>query len=167
MVEKAKQRFESLSLPIEVKQGNAESLPFSDGSFDIVISESVTAFTDISRTIPEFRRVLKKDGVLLAIEMVLEKSVSEEELAPFLHFYGVSQLLTEQEWINLFQKADFKNISAERYKLQFDEQDIDNAADFSLSEGIDSKSFEAMEKHFHYSSVYKDILGFRIFRCSF
>ncbi|WP_338452812.1 class I SAM-dependent methyltransferase [Niallia oryzisoli] len=166
MLEKAKQRFESLRLPIDVRKGSAESLPFDDGSFDIVLSESVTAFTDVSRTVPEFRRVLKKDGVMLAIEAVIEKSVSEEELAPFLHFYGMSGLLTEHEWLNLFQKANFKNINVERYKVQIDEQDVDNAADFSLSEDIGSESYEALEKHFHYSMFYKDILGYRVFRCS-
>ena len=165
MLDKAKQRFDSLDLPVEVRQGSAENLPFKDGSFDFVLSESVTAFTDLSRTIPEFRRVLKKDGVLLAIEMVLEKTVSEEELTPFLDFYGLSQLLTEEEWYDLFQKENFKNISVERYKLEFDEQDVENSADFSLSVDIDMNSYEALEKHFHFSEVYKDILGFRIFRC--
>ena len=169
MLDKAKQRFQSLGLQIDVRHGNAECLPVDDNTFDIILSESVIAFTDVSLTIPEFRRVLKPDGVLLAIEMVLEKTVSEEELSPLLQFYGLPQILTEHEWLHLFQKANFKNISADRYKLQFtaeDEHDVQNASDFSLSEDIDDKFFDILERHEYFTKIYKDLLGFRIFRCS-
>ncbi len=165
MLDKAKQRFSSLHLPIEVKQGSTENLPFDEGVFDIILSESVISFTDVSLTIPEFKRVLKPNGVLLAIEMVLEKSLSEEELKPIVNFYGVSQLLTENEWYNFFERASFKQISVEKFKLQVDENDVQNATDFSLSENIDDKFSEILEKHMHFTTVYKDILGFRLFRC--
>jgi ubiquinone/menaquinone biosynthesis C-methylase UbiE len=165
MLDKAKQRFLSLHLPIEVKQGSTENLPFDKGVFDMILSESVISFTDVSLTIPEFKRVLKPNGVLLAIEMVLEKSLSQEELKPIVDFYGVSQLLTEKEWYNFFQSSSFKQISVEKFKLQFDENDVQNATDFSLSENIDDKLSEIFEKHMHFTTVYKDILGFRLFRC--
>jgi ubiquinone/menaquinone biosynthesis C-methylase UbiE len=165
MLDKAKQRFLSLHLPIEVKHGNTENLPFDDSEFDMILSESVISFTDVSLTIPEFKRVLKPNGVLLAIEMVLEKSLSEEELEPIVHFYGVSQLLSEKEWVNFFERARFKQISVEKFKLQVDENDVQNATDFSLSENIDDKFSEIFEKHMHFTTVYKDILGFRLFRC--
>jgi ubiquinone/menaquinone biosynthesis C-methylase UbiE len=165
MLDKARQRFSSLHLPIEVKQGSTENLPFDEGLFDIILSESVISFTDVSLTIPEFKRVLKSNGVLLAIEMVLEKSLSEEELKPIVDFYGVSQLLTENEWYNLFQRASFKQVSVEKFKLQFDENDVQNVTDFSLSENIDDKFFEIFEKHVNFTTVYKEILGFRLFRC--
>ena len=165
MLDKAKQRFSSLHLPIEVKQGSTENLPFDEGVFDMILSESVISFTDVSLTIPEFKRVLKPNGVLLAIEMVLEKSLSERELKPIVNFYGVSQLLTEKEWYNFFERASFKQISVEKFKLQVDENDVQNATDFSLSENIDDKLSEIFEKHMHFTTVYKDILGFRLFRC--
>ena len=97
--------------------------------------------------------------------MVLEKSLSEEELKPIVNFYGVSQLLTENEWYNFFQKAGFKQVSVEKCNLQFDENDVQNAPDFSLSENIDDIFYEILEKHVHFTKVYKDILGFRLFRC--
>ena len=145
MLDKARQRFSSLHLPIEVKQGSTENLPFDEGLFDIILSESVISFTDVSLTIPEFKRVLKPNGVLLAIEMVLEKSLSEEELKPIVDFYGVSQLLTENEWYNFFQKANFKQVTVEKFKLQFDENDVQNAPDFSLSENIDDNSMKFLK----------------------
>ena len=165
VLDKARQRFLSLHLPIEVKQGSTENLPFDESLFDIILSESVISFTDASLTIPEFKRVLRPNGVLLAIEMVLEKSLPEEELKPIVDFYGVSQLLTENEWYNFFQKANFKQVTIEKCKLQFEENDVQNAPDFSLSENIDDIFYEILEKHAHFTAVYKDILGFRLFRC--
>lgn len=165
MLIKAKQRFSSLNLPINVLYGSVENLPFNDGLFDFILSESVTSFTDVSLTIQEFKRVLKPNGVLLAIEMVLEDSLSEVELKTIVDFYGVSQLLTVSEWYNLFQKAGFKQISIEKFKQQFAENDIDTAADFLLSENIDDKLLEILEKHEHLITTYNDKLGFHIFRC--
>ena len=96
MLEKAKQRFISLDLPIEVRQGNTEHLPFNDASFDIVLSESVIAFTKHFLTISEFKRILKQNGLLIAIEMVREQPISEEDLQEITRFYGISTLLTVQ-----------------------------------------------------------------------
>ncbi len=166
MLEKAKQRFLSSNLAIDIMYGNVENLPFSDGLFDFVLSESVTSFTDASQTTKEFKRVLKPNGVLLAIEMVLEDSLSDEELKTIVDFYGVSQLLTEFDWYNLFNKAGFKKISLEKFEQQFNDNDIDTAPDFLLSENIDDKLLEILEKHEHLTKTYKDKLAFRIFRCS-
>lgn len=167
MLIKAKQRFSSLDLPINVLYGSVENLPFINELFDFILSESVITFTDVSLTIQELKRVLKPNGVLLAIEMVLEDSLSEEELKTMVDFYGVSQLLTELKWLNLFQMAGFKQISVERFKQQLDENenDIDTASDFLLSENIDDKLLEIFETHEHLTKTYKGKLGFCIFRC--
>ncbi|WP_235846517.1 class I SAM-dependent methyltransferase [Neobacillus drentensis] len=165
MLDKARQRFSSLHLPIDVKQGSTENLPFDEGLFDMILSESVISFTDVSLTISEFKRVLKPNGVLLAIEMVLEKSLPEDELKSIVNFYGVSRLLTENEWYNLFKRAGIKQVSVENFKLELDENEVQNVTDFSLSENIDDEFFEILEKHLHLTTVYKDILGFRLFRC--
>jgi len=160
MLKKAKLRFSSLQLPINVVYGSVENLPFMDGLFDFILSESVTSFTDVSLTIQEFKRVLKPQGVLIAIEMVLEDSFSEIELKEIVDFYGVSQLLTESEWYNLFQQVGFQQINVEKFKPQFDENN-----DFSLSENIDDKLLEIFEKHEQLTTTYKGKLGFCIFRC--
>lgn len=165
MLEKAKQRFSSLNLDINVKYGSVENLPFNDASFDFILSESVTSFTEVPLTLQEFKRVLKPKGVLLAIEMVLEDSLSEKELKEIIDFYAVPYLLTESEWYNLFQKAGFKQISLEKFKQQFDGNDIDSVPDFLLSENIDDQLLEVLEKHEHLITTYSKKLGFYIFRC--
>ncbi|MEK3886232.1 class I SAM-dependent methyltransferase [Bacillus sp. FSL K6-3431] len=165
MLDKARKRFSSLHLPIEVKEGSTEILPFDKMVFDMILSESVMSFTDVSLTIPEFNRVLKPNGVLLAIEMVLEKSLSKKELKPIVDFYGVTQLLTDKEWEDLFKKSSFKQVIVEEFNLHLEENDVQNATDFSVSENMDDKLFEILEKHENFTTVYKGIIGFRLFRC--
>lgn len=50
----------------------AETIPFASASFDAVIARVSLAYTDLSRTLPEIRRVLKKNGFLW---MVLHPAV--------------------------------------------------------------------------------------------
>ncbi len=166
MLEKAKKRFQSMNLQIETQYGTAENLPFKNGSFDLLLSESVTAFTDISKTIPEYKRVLKPNGVLLAIEMMRETDISEKQMKEILDFYGVRQLLSEQEWLAHFEKAGFEKIEVEKVELHPDIQKMDVSNDYSLSKDIDPSFYKIFEKHHHLSILYKDILGCRIFRCS-
>jgi SAM-dependent methyltransferase len=55
----------SVSHTIPLVQGNAESLPFPDESFDIVFSDfGAMTFADPVRTVPEAARVLRDGGLL-------------------------------------------------------------------------------------------------------
>ncbi|MBP1968474.1 ubiquinone/menaquinone biosynthesis C-methylase UbiE [Virgibacillus natechei] len=165
MVDKARQRFLSLQLPVEVIEGSAEALPFNESVFDMVLSESVASFTDASLTIPAFKRMLKSDGVLIVVEMVLEKPLIEKEMKPIVDFYGVHQLLTESQWYDRFKRVGFTHIDIQKVTLGDGGEDLENAPDFSVSENIDDAYFEILEKHEHLTKFYKDILGFRIFKC--
>jgi SAM-dependent methyltransferase len=165
MLEKAKKRFQSRNLSIETKLGSVERLPFGEESFDLILSESVATFTDVSKTLPDLRRVLKPNGVLLAIEMVLEEPLPKEELTPFIEFYGVPRILTVSEWNSLFHKADFQQINIEKFNLPFDEPEIENATDFSISEQLDDELYDILDQHEHLTKKYQNRLGFRVFRC--
>lgn len=51
-------------------QGNAEKMPFSDETFDVVINvESSHAYGSVPRFLQEVKRVLKKDGYFLCTDM--------------------------------------------------------------------------------------------------
>ena len=165
MLEKAKKRFESKNLPIEARLGSVENLPFGEESFDLVLSESVAAFTDVSQTLAELRRVLKPNGVLLAIEMVLEEPLSEKELIPIMEFYRVPRILTESQWNSHFIKAGFQGIKIEKFNLTFDEPEFENATDFSLSEQLDDELYDILDQHEQLTKRYQNVLGFRVFRC--
>ncbi|WP_231514780.1 class I SAM-dependent methyltransferase [Oceanobacillus salinisoli] len=167
MVKKARSRFDALGLQTDVIHGNTENLPFNNKVYDIILSESVIAFSDVTKTIHEFSRVLKETGVLLAIEMVLEKDIPEEELSMLSEFYSISRFRTTGEWMREFKDAGFNRIEVEKYEPKFDAHDVENAPDFSLSEEMDDQLFDILEQHEQYMKKYKDTLDFRIFRCSF
>lgn len=165
MLRKAQERFSGKNLPIDVRQGNIEHLPYQNDRFDLVVAESVITFTDIFRSISEFNRVLKQDGVLYAVEMVQEKALPEHEKKPIIDFYGVTRLLTETEWCDLFYHAGFRNVRAERLNLPSGEPDLDSSPDFLISENIDGEWFDILEEHEQLRALYKVRLGFRVFRC--
>src|SRR5699024_5076519 len=136
MLEKARQRLSQVPIPVMVSQGSMENLPFADASFDYVIAESVLAFTDTARTIPECCRVLKPGGVLLAVDMTLERPLADAEAKPIVDFYGVARLHTEQAWYSLFAAAGFKTIAIDTFDASYAADDADNMPDFFISEDV-------------------------------
>lgn len=44
---------------IELREGNAESLPFDDNRFDLAVSAGVMSFVDFDHAISELARVVK------------------------------------------------------------------------------------------------------------
>ncbi|RKQ29699.1 class I SAM-dependent methyltransferase [Oceanobacillus halophilus] len=169
VLEKAKARFRSMKLPVHVhaKRGNIEDLDFADNSFHIVLSESVLGFTDADKSISECSRILKEPGTLLAIEMVLEDSISDvDNLSEITHFYGIPHLKTTEEWINMYRNAGFKHIQVDKYKPNLESHNLENSPDFSLSDEIDDQLFDVLRKHHYYMKKYDNILGFRIFYCN-
>ncbi|AXI08881.1 class I SAM-dependent methyltransferase [Oceanobacillus zhaokaii] len=166
MLEKANKRFRSLKLPIQAIYGDIEQLQFDDDSFELVLSESVLAFTTIPVALSELKRVLKPNGAFIAVEIVLEQQLPQIERRAITEFYGFSQLLTEYSWNVLLQQAGFNQITIETFNQEIEKDNLESAPDFSPSDNIDDSILTIMDNHQHLSNKYKDILGFRIFRCS-
>ena len=73
MLEIAKKRFPN----IKFYQGLAQNLPFEKESFDIVsISFGIRNVVEIDKAIEEFKRVLKKNGILLILEFTKSEKKS-------------------------------------------------------------------------------------------
>ncbi|WP_135606285.1 class I SAM-dependent methyltransferase [Methanococcoides sp. NM1] len=69
MLEKAGQNAKSLGLDINFCHGDAEDLPFEDDHFDIVVSKYLLwTLPHPDRTVQEWKRVLKINGRILAID---------------------------------------------------------------------------------------------------
>ncbi|HWO96242.1 MAG TPA: class I SAM-dependent methyltransferase [Bacillus sp. (in: firmicutes)] len=166
MIQKANKRFERMNLPIKARVENAECLSFDDETFDIVLFESVAAFTDLSRSLKECCRVLKKDGIALAIEMVKEPQLSELDEQLLTDFYCFQSILTENDWMERWEQAGFSVVTSSReYTIDQDNQAVDFGTEFDLSARIPTNVYDLLDEHERITEKFQSLLGFRVFRC--
>ncbi|MEH6949589.1 methyltransferase domain-containing protein [Bacillus sp. JJ634] len=164
MVEKAKSRMRKYELPVEIIQGSIEEFPLKDGEFDFIISESVLSFVNQPKALKEIFRLLKNGGRFIANELTTNKRLSptiEEEVK---QFYGLGSVLTEKNWITLFEQAGFKHINIrmqEQSMLQYNPN-----PEFQYSEYIEPELYSVMYEHFNIMAKYDGVLGYRIFSCT-
>lgn len=106
MVKSAQEKAEER---VEFMVGNAENLQFPDNTFDVVISESVTAFTNKNKSLPEYYRVLKKGGHLGLNEVTWLQKPSTEMKDYVKRVMGL-EAENEDHWMSLITQAGFKDI---------------------------------------------------------
>jgi ubiquinone/menaquinone biosynthesis C-methylase UbiE len=77
-------RAESLGVPVDFSQQNAEKTDFADGSFDLVVSHIVlheTSKSALTRILAECRRLLAPGGLMLHLEIPRGRTAIEK----FMH----------------------------------------------------------------------------------
>ena len=163
MLINAKKRFNRMKIPIKLYQANAENLPFQDNSFDFIISESVTSFTDVDKSLNEYARVLKVGGYFLAIEMTSERPLSFREQSEIKDVYGISKTKTVREWEKSLIKSGFKE-----YKVMKGNTIINTSSKLTPSlpfHKLPPEGIELLHKFQELLIRYKDVLGYRVFIC--
>ncbi len=108
MLQKAAQRFRKERLPIQLIQGSSEKLPFPGESFDFLLAESVTIFTNIVPSLKEYARVLRPGGVVLDIDMTAGLALTKAQQEEFKELYSIPYVPTEREWKKAFRLAGFR-----------------------------------------------------------
>jgi ubiquinone/menaquinone biosynthesis C-methylase UbiE len=164
MIDKARRRFQSLNLPIQLIPGSVEKIPFKDNSFDFILSESVLAFVNKPTALREFYRVLKKGGRFIANEMTINTKLSQDEEAEIMKFYALDSLLMEDDWRKLLEKTGFQDIV-----LKIENTAIshgNNTAEFNFSKNFEPELFQILNEHGNIVLKYQDILSYRIITCS-
>jgi ubiquinone/menaquinone biosynthesis C-methylase UbiE len=107
MLAKARKRAEEEGVRVLWLQADARALPFEEGSFDCVMVESVSLFTDTARAVGEYCRVLKPGGRLYDRELMALSRTTPELEEEIREFYGFERLLTPQEWIQLLNQSGY------------------------------------------------------------
>jgi SAM-dependent methyltransferase len=100
---------------IEVKQANAEALPFADGKFDFVLLVNVICFLDAPlRSLKESYRILKPNGhiILAFIDKNTKLGRACEYQKASNKFYKKATFYSAQRVIGFLQKAGFGDIQA-------------------------------------------------------
>ncbi len=169
MINAASQTFSNENLPIKLFEGTVEHLPFSIHSFDYIIAESSTAFTTIPKSLSEYFRVLKPSGVLLNIDMTIEQPLSQEGKAELIDFYGVTDILREDEWVKAMKMAGFNTVDMLKSNSIFqelEEYEFDEEESINRENNIDynEKMETVMQSHQKLLRAYGNKIGYRVFR---
>jgi ubiquinone/menaquinone biosynthesis C-methylase UbiE len=162
MVERAKERVKACDKPAKIIQASAEQLPFQTDTFDCLLSESVTAFTDVERSAPEYFRVLRPGGHLMAIEMTIEHPIDKRDQQLIQSVYGVNSLYTEENWLEIWKRAGFTQVTVLPVS-QFRNVTGDALPTYNFTSEIDEETLEVWLEHMHTMQTYKNILSYRIF----
>lgn len=118
MVDRARELAEKNGLchQVEFRVADAQDLPFPDNHFDVVISESVTAFPeDKLKAVNEYFRVLKPGGFVGLNESTWLKTPIPVEIINWASRQvgaSVTPLLRE-EWTGLLDQARFTDLFVE------------------------------------------------------
>ncbi|ASK61232.1 SAM-dependent methyltransferase [Virgibacillus phasianinus] len=171
MLQKAKKRFSNENATIHVVCGDVEDIPLADESFDLILVESVTVFTNIRKTIAEFARLLRIGGALFDLEMTAATPFSEKMMRAFQEVYGIAHVPTENEWRKLFKQAGFPSIEVVHENTVaniLDEQpvqtDTNELPDFDLSDSIDPSIYRIWDDHQQLTEKYADMMEYKVYR---
>ncbi len=113
MIEKAGLRAqkEGVSHLVEFRQADVYSLSFVDNHFDLVIAESIAVFLDKVKVYQEFYRVLKPEGRVADLEMVLLAELPANLRLQMEACFGAStNPLPPEEWLNALTAAGFQDV---------------------------------------------------------
>jgi len=113
MVEKASLRAqkEGVSHLVEFKVADVYKLPFGDNHFDFVMAESITVFLDKVKVYQEFYRVLKPEGRVADLEMVLLAELPANiRLQMEACFGSGTNPWPYEEYLNALTQAGFENV---------------------------------------------------------
>jgi SAM-dependent methyltransferase len=112
MVSKARIRAEKEQVQVHWVEGDACQLPFEDQTFDMVMVESVSNFTDATKAASEYFRVLKAGGVMVDREVIRTKELPPEAKLAICSFYGVYDLWTAEEWLSELKACGYRDVQA-------------------------------------------------------
>ena len=122
MVARSRERAqrEGVANRVDFKTADAQDLPFEDGTFDAVITESVTAFPeDKHKAVGEYARVTKPGGYVGLNESTWLKVPPPPELLAWAKQDLGANLkpLTASDWTDLLKNAGLQDIVVKTYNV--------------------------------------------------
>ncbi len=122
MVARSRERAkkEKVTAHVEFKVADAQNLPFEDGLFDAVITESVTSFPeDKQKAVGEYARVTRQGGYVGLNESVWRKVPPPPDIVEWVaqDVGATVQPLTSEAWKGLLEGAGLSEIIARSYPV--------------------------------------------------
>ncbi|MGM0875259.1 MAG: class I SAM-dependent methyltransferase [Bacillota bacterium] len=106
MIENAIKRNLNLNIDIPYMNEDLSNTTVQNDTFDLILCESVLNFTSLQHTLPETSRMLKPNGIILAIEMVRNAPLTKEEEIELTTFYGCDHIFSITEWKEQFTQQE-------------------------------------------------------------
>jgi ubiquinone/menaquinone biosynthesis C-methylase UbiE len=102
---------------VEFRVGDAQSLPFPDEHFDVLLCESINTFVpDLDKAANEYARVVKSGGYVGLNEAVWYSTPPEQGEQMMLELTG-QRLRRADEWIAMLKGAGLKDIQDRTYPV--------------------------------------------------
>jgi len=109
---------------IETVAGSAENLPFTSGSFDLVISRySAHHWANVPRALAECARVMARDGRLIVIDVVAPEEPLLDTTLQVLEFLRDASHVRDyriSEWRDMHRAAGFAESAVNTWKTAID-----------------------------------------------
>ena len=138
MVKAAEEYCEKKKAHVEFIVGDALDLSFENNTFDVVISESVTAFvSDKNRAIKEYKRVTKKGGYIGLGEITWLGNPSKEVIDFAYEVMGGLRPESKSDWENLLRFNQLEIIFSRAEKLKKFKQAIGELQMMNLADYIE------------------------------
>ncbi|MGP4039317.1 class I SAM-dependent methyltransferase [Gracilibacillus sp. D59] len=117
MVANAKSKTKHLH-HLEIMQQRIDDLLFRHHFFDLIISESVLAFTSINHSLPKLTNLLKSNGQIILLEMAKPHTLPHIKEEKVKTFYQSPQLLSKEDWLKLLLDNGYETVYVERVEKE-------------------------------------------------
>lgn len=114
MLQKAGHRISQEGIQVELLHYPAEDTPFRDQVIDLITIESVLIFLSPQIVLQECNRILKKQGLLMCVEMCAGKFLPPIARKQIQTLCNLPHIPSFEEWLKIFQNADFTLIQAQK-----------------------------------------------------
>jgi len=112
MVATAKKNLVRKGITADLRQGNVESLPYEDNSFDTVVNTmAFTGYPDAQKALSELRRVLKPGGKLVMVDIAYPKNSNWLGVQATKFWIAFGDLVRDMD--KLFQAFNFETTDRE------------------------------------------------------
>lgn len=159
----AKNRNKTNNSEIPYIHEDLSNTTFANDTFDLVLCESVLNFTSLDHTLAEISRILKPNGILIAIEMTKTTTLTETEEKEITTFYGCEHIFSTSEWKEQFSISGLSVDKVLTPTELYLEGNDDPTTEFTPLESIPEHAFSLLSEHERLMIKYANKLSFRVF----
>jgi len=113
MLQKAAYRASQEGVQVQFVLCDAGDTPFRDKVVDLILVESVLIFSPAAAVLRECSRILKKNGILICVEMCAGESLPKIAREQIQAACNLPHIPSFEEWLTLFQNAGFAPVKAQ------------------------------------------------------